>query len=72
MKPLSMFGCVLAFAAGAAFAQQKEVTIAYQDMLEPYRASQEGSKQRSSATAVCVARAISFKFRRYACCPSRI
>jgi taurine transport system substrate-binding protein len=36
-----MFGCVLAFAAGAAFAQQKEVTIAYQDMLDPYRASQE-------------------------------
>jgi taurine transport system substrate-binding protein len=41
MKPLSMFGCVLALAAGAAFAQQKEVTIAYQDMLDPYRVSQE-------------------------------
>ena len=49
MKPLSYIGWVLAFAAGAAFAQQKEVTIAYQDMLDPYRASQE-AKDLEKAT----------------------
>jgi taurine transport system substrate-binding protein len=49
MKPLSCIGFVLAFAAGAAFAQQKEVTIAYQDMLVPYRTSQE-AKDLEKAT----------------------
>ena len=49
MKPLSCIGFVLAFAAGAAFAQQKEVTIAYQDMLDPYRVSQE-AKDLEKAT----------------------
>jgi taurine transport system substrate-binding protein len=49
MKPLSCIGFALAFAAGAAFAQQKEVTIAYQDMLDPYRVSQE-AKDLEKAT----------------------
>jgi taurine transport system substrate-binding protein len=49
MKQLSCIGFVLAFAAGAAFAQQKEVTIAYQDMLDPYRVSQE-AKDLEKAT----------------------
>jgi taurine transport system substrate-binding protein len=41
MKRLWFVGLALAFGAGAAMAQQKEVTIAYQDMLDPYRISQE-------------------------------
>jgi len=40
MKRLWFIGLALAFASSAALAQ-KEVTIAYQDMLDPYRASQE-------------------------------
>jgi taurine transport system substrate-binding protein len=48
MKPW-IFGAALAFAAGAAVAQQKEVTIAYQDMLDPYRISQE-AKDLEKAT----------------------
>jgi taurine transport system substrate-binding protein len=49
MKKLWFTGFALAFAAGAAFAQQKEVTIAYQDMLDPYRIAQE-SKELEKAT----------------------
>jgi taurine transport system substrate-binding protein len=49
MKKLRLTGFVLAFAAGAAFAQQKEVTIAYQDMLDPYRYAQE-TKELEKAT----------------------
>jgi taurine transport system substrate-binding protein len=41
MKRLWFVGVALAFAASAAMAQQKEVTIAYQDMLDPYRVSQD-------------------------------
>jgi taurine transport system substrate-binding protein len=49
MNKLRLTGFVLAFAAGAAFAQQKEVTIAYQDMLDPYRYAQE-TKELEKAT----------------------
>jgi taurine transport system substrate-binding protein len=49
MKKFRLTGFVLAFAAGAAFAQQKEVTIAYQDMLDPYRYAQE-TKELEKAT----------------------
>jgi taurine transport system substrate-binding protein len=49
MKKLWFTGIALALAAGAAFAQQKEVTIAYQDMLDPYRVAQE-SKALEKAT----------------------
>jgi taurine transport system substrate-binding protein len=45
---LTLTGIALAFAASAAFAQ-KEVTIAYQDMLDPYRVAQE-SKEVEKAT----------------------
>jgi taurine transport system substrate-binding protein len=40
-RHLALAGITLAIAAGAAFAQQKEVTIGYQDMLDPYRHAQE-------------------------------
>jgi taurine transport system substrate-binding protein len=43
------FGVALALAAGVAFAQQKEVTIGYQDMLDPYRHAQE-TKELEKAT----------------------
>ena len=33
-------GIALALVAGVALAQQKEVTIGYQDMVVPYRAAQ--------------------------------
>ena len=49
MKKLWFIGFALALAAGVADAQQKEVTIAYQDMLDPYRASQE-AKDLEKAT----------------------
>jgi taurine transport system substrate-binding protein len=49
MSKLWFTGIALALAAGAAFAQQKEVTIAYQDMLDPYRVAQE-SKALEKAT----------------------
>jgi taurine transport system substrate-binding protein len=49
MKRLWFVGLALAFGAGAAMAQQKEVTIAYQDMLDPYRVSQE-AKDLEKAT----------------------
>ena len=48
MKRLWFLGLALAFASSAAFAQ-KEVTIAYQDMLDPYRVSQE-AKDLEKAT----------------------
>jgi len=46
---LWILGAALAFAAGTAVAQQKEVTIAYQDMLDPYRVSQD-AKDLEKAT----------------------
>jgi taurine transport system substrate-binding protein len=49
MNKLSFLGLALAFATGVAVAQQKEVTIAYQDMLDPYRVSQE-AKDLEKAT----------------------
>ena len=49
MKRLWFVGVALAFAASAAMAQQKEVTIAYQDMLDPYRVSQD-AKDLEKAT----------------------
>ena len=49
MNKLSFLGLALAFATGVAVAQQKEVTIAYQDMLDPYRVSQE-AKDLEQAT----------------------
>ncbi len=49
MNKLSFLGLALALAAGVAVAQQKEVTIAYQDMLDPYRVSQE-AKDLEKAT----------------------
>ncbi|MCC6193220.1 MAG: taurine ABC transporter substrate-binding protein [Burkholderiales bacterium] len=42
-------GLALAFVAGVAFAQQKEVTIGYQDMVVPYRIAQE-AKEIEKAT----------------------
>jgi taurine transport system substrate-binding protein len=48
MKRLWFLGFALAFASSAALAQ-KEVTIAYQDMLDPYRVSQE-AKDLEKAT----------------------
>ncbi|HET8831115.1 MAG TPA: taurine ABC transporter substrate-binding protein [Casimicrobiaceae bacterium] len=48
MKRLWFLGLALAFASSAALAQ-KEVTIAYQDMLDPYRVSQE-AKDLEKAT----------------------
>jgi len=48
MKRLWFVGLALAFASSAALAQ-KEVTIAYQDMLDPYRVSQE-AKDLEKAT----------------------
>ena len=44
MKRLWFVGIALAFAAGAALAQDKEVTIAYQDMLDPYRIAQNAGE----------------------------
>jgi ABC-type taurine transport system substrate-binding protein len=41
MRKVWCIGLALAFGAGIASAQQKEVTIAYQDMLDPYRVSQD-------------------------------
>jgi len=49
MKKLWFIGFALALTAGVAHAQQKEVTIAYQGMLDPYRASQE-AKDLEKAT----------------------
>ena len=49
MNKLSFLGLALALATGVAVAQQKEVTIAYQDMLDPYRVSQE-AKDLEKAT----------------------
>src|SRR5678816_997330 len=37
-------GIALALVAGIAFAQQKEVTIGYQDMVVPYRIAQEAKE----------------------------
>src|SRR5678815_104042 len=42
-------GIALALVAGIAFAQQKEVTIGYQDMVVPYRTAQE-AKEIEKAT----------------------
>ena len=42
-------GIALALAAGLALAQNKEVTIGYQDMLDPYRHAQE-TKELEKAT----------------------
>jgi taurine transport system substrate-binding protein len=46
---MNLFGVVLALAAGMALAQQKEVTIGYQDMVVPYRIAQE-AKEIEKAT----------------------
>jgi taurine transport system substrate-binding protein len=46
---LAGFAASLALIAGAALAQQKEVTIGYQDMLDPYRHAQE-TKELEKAT----------------------
>ena len=43
------WGIALALVAGVAFAQQKEVTIGYQDMVVPYRIAQE-AKEIEKAT----------------------
>jgi taurine transport system substrate-binding protein len=48
-KTMLGISLVAAFATGAAWAQQKEVTIGYQDMLDPYRIAQE-SKEIEKAT----------------------
>jgi taurine transport system substrate-binding protein len=51
MKQLfrSVVAAAIAVAAGAAFAQAKEVTIGYQDMVVPYRVAQE-AKELEKAT----------------------
>ena len=49
MRKVWCIGLALAFGAGIASAQQKEVTIAYQDMLDPYRVSQD-AKDLEKAT----------------------
>ena len=40
-QPMTMMLAVAALISGAALAQTKEVTIGYQDMLDPYRVAQE-------------------------------
>jgi len=47
-RHLALAGIALAIAASAAFAQQKEVTIGYQDMLDPYRHAQETKELEKS------------------------
>jgi taurine transport system substrate-binding protein len=46
---MGLTGIALALVAGIAFAQQKEVTIGYQDMVVPYRTAQE-AKEIEKAT----------------------
>jgi taurine transport system substrate-binding protein len=48
-RHLTLAGIALAILATTAFAQQKEVTIGYQDMLDPYRHAQE-TKELEKAT----------------------
>ena len=48
-RQLALAGIALALATGVAFAQQKEVTIGYQDMVVPYRIAQE-AKEIEKAT----------------------
>jgi ABC-type taurine transport system substrate-binding protein len=40
-RQMTMVLAVAALISGAALAQTKEVTIGYQDMLDPYRSAQE-------------------------------
>ncbi|HVO88724.1 MAG TPA: taurine ABC transporter substrate-binding protein [Casimicrobiaceae bacterium] len=49
MKRLLFAVALSSFAVASAFAQQKEVTIGYQDMLDPYRIAQD-SKEIEKAT----------------------
>jgi taurine transport system substrate-binding protein len=46
---MTLVGVALAFAANVAWSQPKEVTIGYQDMLDPYRTAQE-AKEIEKAT----------------------
>jgi len=48
-RKIAGLAIALALVAGAALAQQKEVTIGYQDMLDPYRHAQE-TKELEKAT----------------------
>ena len=48
-RGMGLTGIALALVAGIAFAQQKEVTIGYQDMVVPYRITQE-AKEIEKAT----------------------
>jgi taurine transport system substrate-binding protein len=48
-RGMGLTGIALALVAGIAFAQQKEVTIGYQDMVVPYRTAQE-AKEIEKAT----------------------
>jgi taurine transport system substrate-binding protein len=48
-RPMTMVLAVAAMISGAALAQTKEVTIGYQDMLDPYRSAQE-TKEIEKAT----------------------
>src|SRR5436190_20436679 len=48
-QPVTMMMVVAALISGAALAQTKEVTIGYQDMLDPYRSAQE-TKEIEKAT----------------------
>jgi taurine transport system substrate-binding protein len=48
-RQLALTGIALAIVTGAALAQPKEVTIGYQDMLDPYRHAQE-TKELEKAT----------------------
>jgi taurine transport system substrate-binding protein len=48
-QSMTLVGIGLAFAASAAWSQPKEVTIGYQDMLDPYRTAQE-AKEIEKAT----------------------
>src|SRR5438067_5169475 len=48
-QQMKMVLAIAALASGAALAQTKEVTIGYQDMLDPYRIAQD-SKEIEKAT----------------------
>ena len=48
-QQMKMVFAVAALISGAALAQTKEVTIGYQDMLDPYRTAQE-AKEIEKAT----------------------
>ena len=48
-QQMKMAFAVAALVSGAALAQTKEVTIGYQDMLDPYRTAQE-TKEIEKAT----------------------